>query len=273
MTLRDIVERERRGVVRWIAAAGVLAAACATASILALGTWLLADARWLRLPRITPWLVWFGAAVLVAAALWLTRRRYARVATPLGLARAMEREQTLRDGSVRTALEVAEQSSLGRLGAALMADTLAARRARVLVPALRRSLRRGALAAATLVVAAAAVLAVAALRSNDGWAAVVHPVRAWRGTLLGELAITDAPRVVQRGELVTLTINAPGRPRVRVVQRATGSSWRSDEVMLENGAAPLRVGPLDADLAVAITDGRAWSDTVGIRVADRPFLG
>ncbi|MGQ0538458.1 MAG: hypothetical protein ACT4R6_05895, partial [Gemmatimonadaceae bacterium] len=42
---------------------------------------------------------------------------------------------------------------------------------------------------------------------------------------------------------------------------------------LENGAAPLRVGPLDADLAVAITDGRAWSDTVGIRVADRPFLG
>ena len=124
MTLRALVERERRGVVRWIAAAGITAAICVAATLLALGTVLLANARWLQLPRITPWLVWLAVIALVALAMWYMRRRYARVATPLGVARAVERERALRDGSVRTALEVGEASSLGRLGAAIVAAKL-----------------------------------------------------------------------------------------------------------------------------------------------------
>jgi hypothetical protein len=60
---------------------------------------------------------------------------------------------------------------------------------------------------------------------------------------------------------------------VSVLQRATGASWRETSLTMTDGSAPLRIGPLDADVAVAITDGRAWSDTVNIRVADRPFLG
>ncbi|MEW5917372.1 MAG: hypothetical protein AB1762_13255, partial [Gemmatimonadota bacterium] len=273
MTLRALVERERRGVVRWIAAAGVTAAVCVAATLLALGTLLLADARWLQLPRITPWLVWLAVIALVAAAMWYMRRRYARVTTPLGVARAVERERALRDGSVRTALEVGEASSLGRLGAAIVAARLEGFEAPVLVPNLRRSLRRVALGGAGLVVLSLVVLGAAASRSSDGWAAVVHPVKAWKGTLLGELAIEDAPTVVERGDLVTLNVSAPGRPSVTVVQRATGNSWRETPLTLDSGRAPLRIGPVDADVAVAITDGRAWSDTVHIRVADRPFLG
>ncbi len=273
MKLRALVERERRGVVRWIAAAGVSAAVCVAATLLAIGTFLLADARWLRLPRVTPWLVWLAVVALVTGAMWYMRRRYARVATPLGVARAVERERALRDGSVRAALEVGEASSLGRLGAALVAAKLEGLGGPVLVPGLRRSLRRAAFAGTGLVVVALGVLTAAAARSSDGWAAVVHPVRAWRGTLLGKLSIDDAPVVVERGDVVTVQVRAPGRPDVTVVQRATGASWRETVLPLDDGSAPLRLGPVDADVAVAITDGRAWSDTVNIRVADRPFLG
>ncbi len=273
MTLRSLVERERRGVVRWIAAAGITTAVCVAATLLALGTWLLADARWLQLPRVTPWLVWVAVVLLVGAAIWFTRGRYARVATPAGVARAVERERALRDGSVRTALEVAEESSLGRLGAAMVAARLEGFQASVLVPGLRRSLRRAALIGGGLVVVAVAVLTAAAARSSDGWAAVVHPVRAWRGTLLGGLTIDEAPTVVERGDLVTVRVRAPGRSGVTVVQRTTGASWRESVLPLEQGSAPLRIGPVDADVAVAVTDGRAWSDTITIRVADRPFLG
>jgi hypothetical protein len=273
MTLRNLVERERRGVVRWIAAAGITTAACAAAALLAIGTLLLADSRWLRLPRVTPWLVWLAVIGLVAATLWFIRRRYGRITTNAGVARAVERERALRDGSVRTALEVGESSSLGRLGAAMVAAKLEGLNAPVLVPVLRRSLRRAALLGGGLVVVAVAVLIAAASRSTDGWAAVVHPVRAWRGTLLGKLAIEDAPKVVERGDVVTVKVLAPGRSDVIVLQRATGASWRESSLAMTDGSAPLRIGPLDADVAVAITDGRAWSDTVNVRVADRPFLG
>lgn len=273
MTLRNLVERERRGVVRWIAAAGITTAVCVAAALLAVGTLLLADSRWLRLPRVTPWLVWLAVIGLVAGTLWLIRRRYGRITTNAGVARAVERERALRDGSIRTALEVGEASSLGRLGAAMVAAKLEGLNAPVLVPVLRRSLRRAALMGAGLVVVAVAVLTLAAARSSDGWAAVVHPVRAWRGTLLGNLAIENAPKVVDRGDVVTMKVLAPGRSNVSVLQRATGASWRASPLTMTDGSAPLRIGPLDADVAVAITDGRAWSDTVNIRVADRPFLG
>lgn len=273
MTLRNLVERERRGVVRWIAAAGIATAVCVAAALLAFGTLLLADSRWLRLPRVTPWLVWLAVVGLVTATLWLMRRRYGRITTNAGVARAVERERALRDGSVRTALEVGEATSLGRLGAAMVAAKLEGLNAPVLVPVLRRSLRRAALLGAGLVVIAVSVLTLSAARSSDGWAAVVHPVRAWRGTLLGKLAIEDAPKVVDRGDVVTVKVLAPGRSDVSVLQRATGSSWRESSLQMTDGSAPLRIGPLDADVAVAITDGRAWSDTVNIRVADRPFLG
>jgi hypothetical protein len=273
MTLRNLVERERRGVVRWIAAAGITTAVCVAAALLAVGTLLLADSRWLRLPRVTPWLVWLAVIGLVAATLYVVRRRFGRITTNAGVARAVERERALRDGSVRTALEVGEASSLGRLGAAMVAAKLEGFGTPVLVPMLRRSLRRAALLGAALVVVAVGVLTAAAVRSSDGWAAVVHPVRAWRGTLLGKLAIEDAPKVVERGDVVTVKVLAPGRSDVSVLQRATGASWRETSLTMTDGSAPLRIGPLDADVAVAITDGRAWSDTVNIRVADRPFLG
>lgn len=273
MTLKKLVERERRGVVRWIAVAGISTAVCVAAALLAIGTLLLADSRWLRLPRVTPWIVWLAVIGLVSATLWLIRRRYGRITTNAGVARAVERERALRDGSVRTALEVGEQTSLGRLGAAMVAAKLESLDAPVLVPVLRRSLRRAAMVGAALVFIAVSVLTLAAARSSDGFAAVVHPVRAWRGTLLGRLAIEDAPTVVERGDVIAVKVVAPGRASVSVLQRATGASWRESSLEMENGSAALRIGPVDADVAVAVTDGRAWSDTVSIRVADRPFLG
>ena len=58
----------------------------------------------------------------------------------------------------------------------------------------------------------------AAATMPDGWTAVAHPLRAWRGTLLPPLRI-DAPSDVARGQPVRVRIAAPGRLRVAVQRR------------------------------------------------------
>ena len=110
-------------------------------------------------------------------------------------------------------------------------------------------------------------------RRPDGFRALAHPVDAWRGALLPRLQIGDAPSRALRGATLKLTVRANGRSTVALRRRTTGNAWVETALTVTNGAVSTEVGPLDADLTLVATDGRAVSDTVVVRVVDRPFLG
>jgi len=112
-----------------------------------------------------------------------------------------------------------------------------------------------------------------AARSGDGWRALAHPVDAWRGALLGSITLADVPTRVLRGSSVTLTVRAEGRRTVTLRRRSTGNAWVETPLALTVGAVTTELGPLDADVTLVASDGRATSDTAVIRVVDRPFLG
>jgi hypothetical protein len=58
------------------------------------------------------------------------------------------------------------------------------------------------------------------------------------------------------------------------MHRQTGRAWKQDVVPVSAaGRAVVDVGSVDADLALAATDGRATSDTARVHVTDRAFVG
>jgi hypothetical protein len=273
MTLTDLLERERRGVRRLLTAGGVLSMAGGVALILAVGALLLDGARWLALPRPVPYALWALVAGLLALGRRVARRRMDRDATVAGVAREVERERAFRDGSLRGALEVANRGALGRLGAQAAAERLSGITGSTLAPGFRRRARRRAWAGTAAALAGAAVLILGATFATDGWAALVHPLRAWRGTLLDGVQLQSVPNAVLRGERVTVAVRAPGRREVTIAQRTTGNTWRATRVAVRNGAAALPLDPAEADFTLYATDGRAVSDTAVIRVVERPFIG
>ena len=273
MTLRDLVERERRGVARQLTAGGAALVVAGVVVVLLGATLALGHSRWLALPRITPFVGW--ALALLAALLggrWLIARLFTETSVTR-IARAVEEEGRMRAGSVRGALEVADAGALGRLNAEQVAGRLTATPRPSLAPALRRTVGRRAVVGIALAIGGVLALVSAASAAPDGWRALVHPVRAWNGTLLGGVTLSEAPRSVQRGEIVRLTVRAPGRQTVTVAQRVTGDSWRTSVLALTADSGVVRLGPLDADLAIYATDGRSTSDTMAVRVVDRPFIG
>jgi hypothetical protein len=275
MTVIDLVERERRGVMRLIATAGAGAVLAAVAVILAAGVLVLGRARWMELPRLVPFAFWAGAALALALGIWWARHRARREATSAGLALAVEREQALRAGSLRGVLEVASTGALGRRAAEQVAERLREVRKSTdtLAPRLRRRAMGRALVATAVGLAGVFTLYGRSSAAPDGWQAIAHPVRAWRGTLLPSLTLTDAPASVLRGERLRLTIAAVDRREIAVAQRAKGSAWRVSRVAVRNGRAQITLGPVDADVMVFAADGRSASDTALVRVVDRPFLG
>jgi hypothetical protein len=117
------------------------------------------------------------------------------------------------------------------------------------------------------------VAAFVAARRPDGFRALAHPVDAWRGALLPRLQISDAPTRALRGSTLKLTVRASGRSTVSLRRRTTGNAWVETALIVQNGIVSTELGPLDADLTLVASDGRAVSDTVVVRVVDRPFLG
>jgi len=273
MTLLDLVERERRGLARLTSTMVATAIVAAIAIAVAVGVYWLGGARWLALPRILPFLFW--ALVIGLGVLGLRRgrtlvRRGSRLSD---VALAVEQERSLRTGSLRGTLEVAQSGALGRLGAEKMAERLKALGAPVLAPlARKRALTR---AVAGSVIAAIGVFGVvsSASAAPDGWAALLHPMRAWKGTLLDGVSLGPVPKAVLRGERVTLTVRAPGRRTVDVAQRRTGGAWLRSTHVVRDGISTVRLDPVDANLVVYATDGRATSDTATISVVERPFIG
>jgi hypothetical protein len=134
-------------------------------------------------------------------------------------------------------------------------------------------MRNRALLGSIAAVAGLVVLTAGASTATDGWAALVHPVRAWRGTLLDGVRLENVPTAVLRGERLALAVRAPGRRQVIVAQRSTGASWHQTRFAVRDGRAVVRLDMVDADLTLYATDGRAVSDTAFIKVVERPFIG
>ncbi|HEX8941731.1 MAG TPA: Ig-like domain-containing protein [Gemmatimonadaceae bacterium] len=274
MTVLELVDRERARLRRMHLMAGIALAVGATCLLLAGGASALGGARWMALPRGVPFLVWLLVLAADVAVIWWTMRQLERRTTRSSVAAAIEREQTLRAGALRGALEVADSGALGRRAAADVSAQLAPGGAR-LVPSAQRSVRRHAGQATGVATVAVAALAFAAPSFSDGLLAILKPVRAWQGTLLPRLAFENLPPAVLRGETLRLRIAAPQRGTVTLAQRVPGEAWATQAVAVDHrsGVATLDVGPLRGDLTIVATDGRSASDTGIVRVTDRPFVG
>ncbi|MBX3133384.1 MAG: hypothetical protein KF689_08390 [Gemmatimonadaceae bacterium] len=233
----------------------------------------LADGGWLIAPRILPLLAWVLALAAAVALGGFLRRRLAARAEPRAVAAAIEREQGLRRGALVGVLEVEGSGVFADLAVAQASAALAAAESRP-APRLRRRLQR---AAVLSVVALGQVLLLASTsyaRRADGWHALLNPLGAWRGNLVGPLAIVDAPTRITRGADLRLTVDAPGRRAVEVRWRTLGADWRETWLEVDAaGSATIEITSVSADLVVVALDGRAGRDSVDIAVVDRPFVG
>ncbi len=278
-TVGHLVDRERARIGRLIAGWGVAIAAAGICAALGVAVFALGRGRWMALPAPLPVIAWIAVAAFVGLAISLTIRRLTVEATQRRVAKAIEHDRHLRRGSLRGALEIADDRSgavgggsgaLGRRGAEQVAEQLAG--SRVLAPGTRGRARARTLVVVGLALVAVATLGAAALTVPDGWTALAHPIRAWRGALLPELQI-DVPHDVARGQPVRVRVVAAGRERIAVQRRVTGASWVTTWYPVLGGYAKFVTDPVDADLTLLATDGRAVSDTVMVRAVDRPFVG
>jgi hypothetical protein len=269
----ELVRREQARVRGWLRADVSVRALVGSLSVLVLGATVLGRSRWIALPRLVPFVVWIAAAAVVWFVLRRGKRRVDATSSPHAIADAVETEQRLRRGAVRGLVELAEDGSVFvRRAAERMGAQLASAGA-TLAPALEGRARRGTLEGMLALVPLGALAYLGADRNGDGWRALAHPVAAWNGTLLAPLGLGDVPRRAMRGTTVPLTVRAVGRDQVILRRRSTGSAWVETTLDVKDGVATTSLGPLDADVTLVVSDGRAVSDSVVVRVVDRPFLG
>jgi hypothetical protein len=273
MTLRDRVRREAEALAWRARGVHVSASIAVLLAVLAVGAWALTNGRWLTLPRGVPLVVW-GLAVLVAAiAFRASQRRVPVPASAEGLAYGIEQEQGLRPGSLRGALEI---GSAGALGARALADVESRLgRGDVLLPRARRRTARSLTMGVGAVALAVASAAFVSVRARDGFAAVLHPIDAWRGLLLPALAFDDVPEEMPRGMPLTLRVRAEGRTALTLSLRAAGEAWREETLLVDpaTGLATYDVGPVRSPLTVRVDDGRAPVLEREIAVGDRGWIG
>ena len=270
MTLIERIDSERRALSRMRRGAVVAGCIAAALLVVAAAVALLGSGRWLWLPASLPLVLWSVVIPSSAAVALFAFAHDRRPGGTLRMAELIERERGLRAGSVRSAVEVAGSGPLGGASADRMLRDIGAGAA---APRASQSGRSRSFVAIGALAVAAVGLTGARSAAPDGWRAVAHPVRAWRGTLLGAPYFISPPNAVVRGERVRLRISAPGRAIMIVSQRATGAPWRRDTVRVQQGIAIVDAGPVTADLSVAATDGRATTDTLHVRMVEQPFLG
>ncbi|HEY2377029.1 MAG TPA: Ig-like domain-containing protein [Gemmatimonadaceae bacterium] len=273
MTPLEFVERERARLRRLHIVAGVSLALAVTFVVLALGVLLLGNARWIALPRSAPFAVWLVVGALDMSVIVWSWRRLRGDVTRTGMAATIEREQALRAGALRGALEVADRGALGRHAATEMSNRLRGAGPN-LAPTSRRSARRH--AGRTFAAAAISIALLGGLTPvfGDGLLALLLPVKAWNGTLLPKLEFRSLPREVMRGEELKLEIVAPRRSQVTLAQRTTGEGWRTTSIAVSpDGIARTEIGAMRGALTLVVSDGRASTDTAVVRVTDRPFVG
>ncbi|MBX7118683.1 MAG: hypothetical protein K1X31_06755 [Gemmatimonadaceae bacterium] len=274
MSVLQLVAAEVRRAGRRAHVPLLLVPLAAALAMLTSGAMLLGGGRWLALPAVAPFAVWGGALLVVAGLGRLLFHRLRRRTDPYAVARAIEEEQRLRRGQLTGLLEVAHE---GGVFVSQAADALGAKLAAVAeapAPRLRKRITRAALLSAIAFGNIAALAGGTWTTRGDGWRALLSPVAAWRGTLLPALAVAEAPRRLPRGGAATIVLAAEGRRDVTLRWRLTGAGWRDTILAVGgDGRVAVTLGPIDADLALLATDGRAESDTALVRVVDRPFLG
>jgi hypothetical protein len=225
-TLDALLVAERGRVRAALAAAAGLAAVALVLAGAAAAAAALAGGRWLALPALTPALVWLALALGAVAFALGVRPRLRDDAGDEQVARAVEGERALRAGALRAAREVAATGPLGARAADDLARTLHAAGG-PLAPAWLARARRLAAGGAFACAGALAAVAAAGAWAGDGLAALVHPVRAARGTLLPPLRVVGAPAHIARGRPLTVAVEAPGRARVTARWRLAGHGWLS----------------------------------------------
>ena len=275
MTVLQLVNRERARLrSKLVMSVGTLMLAGAAAA-LSLGVIVLGSSRWITLPPAVPFLFWILLTATVVGSVVHFVRSERVDASEARVAQAIEKERKLRDGSLRGVIEVSSSSALGKRASEMMAGSLAkgSTSREGLAPHMQKGARMRAVFGASAAVVAFLALGAAKGSNPDGWRALVNPVSAWNGTLAAPLVI-DAPSAVMRGEKVEIFVAAAARKNVTLYHRSTGSAWRQAEVSVdEDDNARMVLGPVDADLVLVAGDGRSLSDTVILRVTDRPFVG
>ncbi len=272
-TLEERLQREQSSLRLRSMAVVVLTVVGIVALLLAIGSLTLGAGRWMALPRPTPLLFWGSAALLAAVATRWLHRRDVELSSLRALAGTVEDEMRLRSGSLRGALEVGRDGVLGARAAQDVAGKLSPG---VLAPALAQRLTRALGFAAACAAVMVVALGVSARSARDGFAAVVNPIAAWRGTLLPPLGFDRLPRSVPRGMPLVVRIEATGRKTVVVSRRAAGEAWRDTTLVItENsgGIATLAVGPVRAAVSLRVSDGRAPIAEATVNVADRGWIG
>jgi hypothetical protein len=270
-TLDERLAREQATLRARSMAAVVLAVIGIVALALVASAWLMADGRWMTLPRAVPIAMWVGALASAAGLAWALRQRNADVLSLTSLAAAIEREQALRAGSLRGALEVAGSGVLGARASQDVARKLAPG---ALAPQVGQRLGRAVTVAGVMAASTVGALSWSARTAPDGFAATVHPVRAWRGTLLPALGFEKLPTLVPRGMPVSVRVRAEGRARVTVSRRAEGQVWRDTTLAVgADGLVALALGAVSAPITVRVNDGRAPELNGMITVADRGWIG
>lgn len=271
--LVDRVAMERQALRTRFIGTLALVGAAAVAVVFALGAWLLAESRWLLLPRGVPILIWLAGAGLAAGAVYWLRRREGDKQSVKAIAAEIENEQGLRRGSLRGALEVGSQGVFGAHAAQMVAAKLP--QSTTLVPKVHGKLVQRLVMAGGAAVVAVLLLVVSARTAKDGFAAVVHPVAAWRGLLLPALGFPGLPASVPRGMPLTLKISAEGRSTITLSRRAPGEAW-ADTILpvdAKTGLALLALGPVRAPIALRATDGRAPAAEITLSIGDRGWVG
>ncbi len=272
-SLEARLRQEQGGLRGRAVAVAVCAVIAITALSLGLAAVVLRDGRWMSLPKPLPLLAWGIAAVASALVLRALRGRDAEVSSIRALAGTVEREQQLRSGSLRGALEVGGNGVLGARAAQDVARRLTPA---VLAPQLTRRITRTLGATGTLAALAVATVFVGARTSADGLQAALHPVLAWRGLLLPPLGFDRLPASVPRGMPLVVRIEATGRRSVVVSRRASGEAWRDTTLWLDaddGGIARLALGPVRAPVTLRVADGRAPMVEATVTVADRGWIG
>jgi hypothetical protein len=273
MTVVQLIERERarlRVSNRVLAAALIVAL---TAGVVGAGAWLLGGARWIALPRVTPLLVWGALLALNAAAIWFVATRGRRHLAHASVAAAIEEEQDLRAGALRGVIEV-EDSAIVRRADRAMAGQLESR-GPALAPALVRARRTMAMQVSAVAIVTLTLLLWAAPSLSDGLMAIRRPFAAWSGSLLPALAFRGLPTDLLRGETLRIEIEAAGRRSLTLSSRTTGEGWQTASLRVDpaTGVATTTLGPVRGDLILTATDGRNVTDTLIVRVTDKPFVG
>jgi hypothetical protein len=228
--------------------------------------------RWVDAPYwvLAAWALAFMAAGLVGWAAWRGERTLAIRRVAGGL----ESAGFWRSGALTSLLDApAAGGSASLLESAdrAQADAVVRRGHEAIAP-LAAPVRRRAVAGALCAVAGFTAVGTAGPVGGTA-AALWHPRRAWEETT-APVRIRPSATAVDRGDSVTLALDALGRRQATLWLRAPGEAWRPQAVSLDSAGHAVRVtGPLTSDLYARLTSGSRSSDTVLVRVRLPVFLG